>query len=148
MKNDVVETIVGAVVITLAVVFFIFAYKTAGIGTASGGYTINAVFGSVDGISVGTDVRISGVKVGSVTEQKLDPKTFQATLVLAIAPEIRLPEDSSAKITSEGLLGGNYVSVDPGGADTILAAGDTIEYTQGAIDLMSLIGQAVFGGNK
>lgn len=148
MKNDIVETIVGGVVITLAVVFFVFAYKTAGVGTASGGYLINAVFGSVDGVSVGTDVRISGIKVGSVADEKLDPETFQATLVLAIAPDIRLPEDSSAKITSEGLLGGNYISLTPGGADKMLAAGGTIEYTQGSIDLMSLIGQAVFGDKK
>jgi len=148
MKNDIVETIVGAAVITLAVVFFSFAYKTAGIGAASGGYNINAVFGSVDGISVGTDVRISGIKVGSVTEQKLDPETFQATLVLAISPDVRLPEDSSAKITSEGLLGGNYISLSPGGAENMLAAGGTIEYTQSAVDLMSLIGQAVFGDKK
>jgi len=148
MKNDVVETIVGAAVITLAVAFFSFAYNTAGIGAASGGYVINAVFGSADGVSVGTDVRISGIKVGSVTEQKLDPETYQATLVLAISPDIRLPEDSSAKITSEGLLGGNYISLSPGGAENMLVAGGTIEYTQSAVDLMSLIGQAVFGDKK
>ena len=148
MKNDIIETIVGGVVIAFAVVFFVYAYKTAGIGTASGGYTINAVFGSVDGVSVGTDVRVSGIKVGSVTEQKLDPETFQATLVLGLAPEVRLPEDTSAKITSEGILGGNYISLDPGGADNMMVSGDTIEHTQGAVDLMSLIGQAVFGGEK
>ncbi|MFV2092664.1 MAG: outer membrane lipid asymmetry maintenance protein MlaD [Hyphomicrobiales bacterium] len=148
MKNDVVETIVGAAVITLAVVFFTFAYKTAGIGSVSGGYVINAVFGSVDGVGVGTDVRISGIKIGSVMAQNLDPETFQATLVMSISPDVRLPEDSSAKITSEGLLGGNYISLSPGGAENMLAAGDTIEYTQSAVDLMSLIGQAVFGDKK
>lgn len=146
MKNDVLETIVGAAVIGLAIVFFVFAYRTAGVGAASGGYVVNAVFDSVNGISTGSDVRISGIKVGTVSDQKLDTETFQATVVMSIAPDVRLPDDSSAKITSEGLLGGNYISLEPGGADNMLAEGDTIEHTQGAIDLMSLIGQAVFGG--
>lgn len=148
MKNDVVETIVGGAVIVLAVVFFVFAYKSAGVGAATGGYEINAVFGSVDGVGIGTDVRISGIKVGAVSGQKLDPVTFEATLVLALAPEVKLPDDTSAKITSEGLLGGNYISLEPGNGDIMLVAGNTIEHTQGAVDLMSLIGQAVFGGEK
>lgn len=147
MKNDLIETIVGGVVIVVAIVFFVFAYRTAGVGAASGGYELNAVFDSVDGLSTGSDVRVSGIKVGSVTDQRLDSSTFQATIVMAIAPDVRLPEDSSAKITSDGLLGDRYISLEPGGADNMLAEGDTIELTQGAIDLMSLIGQAVFGGN-
>ena len=96
----------------------------------------------------GADVRLSGIKVGSVVGQRLDTDTFEAIVTVSIAPEVKLPTDSSAQIAAEGLLGGSYVSIQPGGAEELLAAGDTIEYTQGAVDLMSLIGQAVFGSKE
>jgi phospholipid/cholesterol/gamma-HCH transport system substrate-binding protein len=145
MKANVVETITGAIVIVVAVVFFVFAYRIADVGAASGGYQVDARFSQVSGLVTGSDVRLSGIKVGSVVDQKLDPKTYEAIVTLAIAPDVKLPSDSSAQVTSEGLLGGSYVSLQPGGAEEMLANGDTIEFTQGSVDLMSLIGQAVFG---
>jgi phospholipid/cholesterol/gamma-HCH transport system substrate-binding protein len=148
MKGNVVETITGAIVIAVAVLFFVFAYRIADVGAAAGGYELDARFSSAAGLVTGADVRVSGIKVGSVVGQKLDPKSFEAIVTLAIAPDVRMPKDSSAQITAEGLLGGSYVSLQPGGAEEMLAAGDTIEYTQGSVDLMSLIGQAVFGSKE
>ena len=145
MNANVVETITGAIVVAVAVVFFVFAYQIADVGAAAGGYQIDARFSRVSGLVTGADVRLSGIKVGSVVDQRLDPETYEAIVTMAIAPDIKLPTDSSAQITSEGLLGGGYVSLQPGGAAEMLAAGGTIESTQGAVDLMSLIGQAVFG---
>ena len=148
MKANAIETITGAIVIAVAVVFFIFAYQIADVGAASGGYQVDARFSSASGLVTGADVRLSGIKVGSVVDQRLDTDTFEAIVTLSVAPEVKLPNDTSAQIASEGLLGGSYVSLQPGGAEEMLAAGDTIEYTQGAVDLMSLIGQAVFGSKE
>ncbi|MHA1523954.1 MAG: outer membrane lipid asymmetry maintenance protein MlaD [Alphaproteobacteria bacterium] len=146
MTSKAIETLTGGAVICIAIIFFVYAYQAVTLKSASGSYTVLAEFGQVNGISTGSDVRLSGIKVGTVVGQKLNPETFQAILTLSIVPTVRLPEDSSAKITSDGLLGGNYVSLQPGGAENLLAEGDAIQYTQSAVDLMSLIGQALFGG--
>ncbi len=138
LKDNAVEALVGLLVLIVAVGFVLFAYQRS--GGAAGGYTIAARFPNVQGINTGTDVRVSGMKVGTVTGQRLDGKTFQAVLDLSIAPEIKLPVDSSAAITSEGLLGGNYIKLTPGGDPQVLKPGDEIEDTQGATDLMGLIG--------
>ena len=148
MKANAIETLTGAIVIAVAVVFFIFAYQIAEVGAASGGYQVDARFSSASGLVTGADVRLSGIKVGSVVNQRLDTETFEAIVTLSVSPDVKLPNDTSAQIAAEGLLGGSYVSLQPGGAEETLAAGDTIEYTQGAVDLMSLIGQAVFGGKE
>ncbi len=148
MKANAIETLTGAIVIAVAVVFFIFAYQIAEVGAASGGYQVDARFSSASGLVTGADVRLSGIKVGSVVNQRLDTETFEAIVTLSVSPDVKLPNDTSAQIATEGLLGGSYVSLQPGGAEETLAAGDTIEYTQGAVNLMSLIGQAVFGGKE
>lgn len=148
MNSRTIEILTGGVVIAVAVAFFVYAYQAVSLKAAAGSYTVAAKFDQVDGISTGSDVRLSGIKVGTVVGQKLDPETYQAELTLAIVPSIRLPEDSSAKITTEGLLGGRYISLQPGSSDNYLAQGDTIQYTQSALDLMSLIGQTVFGQGK
>jgi phospholipid/cholesterol/gamma-HCH transport system substrate-binding protein len=150
MGGNAVETLIGAVVLAVAGIFLFFAYSNAGVGTERG-YQLNALFDRVDGLNVGSDVRLSGIKVGSVTAAALDPKTFRAKVTFTVHDEVVLPDDSAAKIASQGLLGGNYLQLDPGGSDTNLAPGGTIKYTQGAVDLMGLIGQAVFsytGGGK
>jgi len=144
MKQTVAETLIGAVVIAVAGVFFTFVYTTSGIGSGSDGYRVVAEFQNVEGVSPGTDVRMSGIKVGTVVDQSLDSDTFQALLTLSIDDTIKLPEDSSAKITSEGLLGSKFVALEAGGAQTMLENGDHIIYTQSAIDIWGLIGQAMF----
>ena len=148
MKQNLMETAVGALVIAIALGFFIFMYSTTGVGKGSGGYHLTAKFKNVEGINVGSDVRMSGIKIGSVTNQSLDSKTFDAILTFAIDPTIKLPDDSTAKITSEGLLGGKFIALEPGGSETILADGGTITYTQGALDLWALVSDYMFSGKK
>jgi phospholipid/cholesterol/gamma-HCH transport system substrate-binding protein len=148
MKSNALETLVGAAVIALAVAFFAFAWKTAGHGGAGGGYHVTADFDNASGVSVGSDVRIAGIKVGSVIGQTLNPANFQARIDMLINRDVQIADDSSAKIASEGLLGSNFISLEPGGSETKLADGDAISYTQGAIDVWSLISQAMFSKPK
>ena len=108
------------------------------------GYKLIAEFDRIDGLTVGSDVRMSGIKVGTVIDQKLNKQNFYATVTLAINDDIELPDDTSAKITMEGLLGGNYVSLTPGGSFDLLTDGDEISYTQGSVDLIGLVSQAMF----
>lgn len=145
MKSSAVETLVGAIIIALALGFFTYAYKTAGLGgTTSAGYHVSAEFDNASGVAIGSDVRIAGIKIGTVTGQGLNPKSFQARVEMVISPNISLADDTSAKIASEGLLGANFVSLEPGGADERLKEGSVISYTQGAVDIWSLISQAMF----
>ncbi len=148
MKSNALETLVGAAVIGLALAFFAFAWTTAGHGGAGGGYHVTADFDNASGVSVGSDVRIAGIKVGSVIGQSLNPANFQARIDMLINREVKISDDSSAKIASEGLLGSNFISLEPGGSDTKLADGDAISYTQGSIDVWSLISQAMFSKPK
>ncbi len=106
-------------------------------------YELVARFPNVTGVSVGTDVRVSGMKVGRVIAQELDPATWQAVLRLAIDRKVSLPADSSAAITSEGLLGGSFIALIPGGEEERLGPGDEIIDTQGATDLMGLVGAVI-----
>ena len=143
MKNNVLETVLGAVVVLMALGFFGYMYVSTDSGPISG-YELTARFSRVDGITPGSDVRLSGIKIGTVSAQSLDPVTYMAVLNMQIRQDIELPDDSSVKITSEGLLGGNYLNLEPGGSEDMLAHGDEIIFTQGSVDLMSLIGQAIF----
>ena len=149
LKDNLVEAMLGAAVLAVAALFIVFAYRSTERGTGTG-YALFAMFPSAQGINVGSDVRISGVKVGTVTSQMLDPKTFQAKVTFSVENQIKLPTDTSIKIASEGLLGGSFLALSPGGEDATLKAGDQIEQAQGAVDLMGLISQAVFkaGGAK
>ncbi len=141
----------GAVVLAIAVVFGFFAYSSAQFRTV-GGYEITARFDRVEGTQAGGDVRISGIKVGTILSQELDPKTFQAVLHLNIQDSIKLPVDTVASITSAGLLGEKFLSLEPGADDKTIDPGGQIRFTQPPISLESLLGQAVFslqgGGNK
>jgi phospholipid/cholesterol/gamma-HCH transport system substrate-binding protein len=148
MKQNLMETAVGALVIAIALGFFIFMYSTTGVGKGSGGYHLTAKFKNVEGINVGSDVRMSGIKIGSVTSQTLDNKSYDAVLTFAIDPAIKLPDDSTAKITSEGLLGGKFIALEPGGSETLLSDGGTITYTQGALDLWALVSDYMFSGKN
>jgi phospholipid/cholesterol/gamma-HCH transport system substrate-binding protein len=132
------ETILGAAVTVVAASFFVFAAAQAGQTGSSGGYELTARFQRVDGIAVGSDVRVSGVKVGVVRAVALDPDTYLAQLTLTIDSNIEVLDESTARISSDGLLGGAYVSIEPAGLD-VLAPGSEIPNTSGAIDLFGLI---------
>lgn len=147
MQNNAVETLIGAVVISIAVAFLMFAYSSTGAGPITG-YEVQAKFNRADGINVGTDVRLSGIKVGTVSRMSLDPTTYNAVLTLALESSVKLPDDSSARITSDGLLGNQYVSIEPGGSQMPIAAGGEIENTQGTVDLIGLVSKAMFGAGE
>ena len=144
-----VETIVGAAVVALAVGFFFYASKTAGVGSnVSGGYKVIAEFDNAEGINVGTDVRLAGIKIGTVTNQDLNTDNFMARVEMTLDPKISLSDDTAAKITSEGLLGGKFIKLEPGGSETKLAEGSLLTITQGAVDIWSLISSAMFDKAK
>ncbi len=147
MKNSTVETLIGAAVVAIAAGFFIFAYQTSGKATASGAYRLVAEFDNAEGVSIGSDVRMAGVKIGSVVGFDLNVENYQAKATIEVDPSLKLTEDATAKVTSEGLLGSKFISLEQGGADTFLAAGDPISNTQGAVDIWSLISQAMFEKN-
>jgi phospholipid/cholesterol/gamma-HCH transport system substrate-binding protein len=142
-RHGVAEVLTGAIVLIVAIGFLAFAVAHSG-RTAGSGYDLQARFDHIDGLNVGGDVRIAGVKVGTVTETRIDPKTFNAVVTLTVRDGIELPKDSAAAITSESLLGGKYISLSPGGDDTILKPGQTITITQGSVSLEELLGKFIF----
>lgn len=140
------EVVVGGAVLAVAVGFLIYAGQATGFSGNTSEYELSASFRTADGVSVGTDVRLAGVKVGRVTELELDPETFRANTTITVRDGIEVPDDSSLAISSEGLLGGNYVEIMPGGSPFALAAGDEIQFTQGSVSLVGLLTKFVGSG--
>ncbi len=147
MTRNFLETILGAVVLAVAVAFFFYAYQSNHAGS-SDGYDLLAQFDRVDGLDNGADVRIGGIKVGSVTEQTLDPESYRAQVNFTVQSNVELPLDTSAAIMSDGLLGGKYLSLEPGGDIDMLEAGDEITLTQSSVRLEDLIGQLIYSGGS
>lgn len=143
LRENWLEALVGVAVLAVAAWFLSFAYRVTGSGARGGTYELTARFPNATGVTAGTDIRISGLKVGQVTRLDLDPKTYQAVARFTVDGAVKLPADSSAAITQAGLLGGSYVSLVPGGDAAVLRPGDEISDTQGSADLMGLIGQYV-----
>lgn len=143
MSRNAIETLMGGVVLVVTGFFLVFAYTRGNVATVEG-YTVTAKFSGIDGLRMGDDVKLSGIKVGSVVGQTLDPEYYQAIVTLSIDPQIRLPDDSSASIASEGLLGGKYVALEPGGSEEMLAQGSEITLTQPSVNLESLIGKLIY----
>ncbi len=146
MQNNTVETLIGALVVLVAVGFLVFAYTSTSSGSISG-YELKARFSSADGITAGTDIRLHGVKIGTVSGVSLDPKTYAAIVGLSVRSDVAIPDDSSVKVTSAGILGSSYLAIQPGGSDKMLAPGGEITNTQGSIDLMGLIGRVIYGNS-
>ena len=147
MQRNTLEPVRGAIVLLAAAGFVTLAYEAADI-KGNGGYEIIAEFGSTGGLSVGDDVRISGIKVGRITEQSLNPITYSARIAMAIAPDIEIPADSSARITAATLLGGNYLELMPGAEDEMLAAGAVIYDTRDPVSISDLLGKMVFSSGN
>lgn len=135
------EIILGFVVIAAAAAFLVYSLSAGGAGGAPDGYDVTAKFGDVGALAPGANVSVAGVKIGAVTEITLDPTSYLAVAHLRIDRKVKLPVDSTAKITSDSLLGGAHVVISPGGAAENLKAGSQIENAQGAVDLFGLIGQ-------
>ena len=145
MGRNIVETIVGVLVLLVAGVFVFYAFAKSDRAGASG-YEVVARFGRIDGLKRGADVTLSGVKVGTVTSVALDPKTYQAIVRLSVEPNVNLPADTNAKIVSESLLGGTVVALEPGSDDKRIRADGEIQNTQDSIPLTELIAKFMFGG--
>jgi len=148
MSEHTTEVIVGAGVLAAAIGFVIYAGQISGFTNSSATYPLEASFRSLEGVSVGTDVRLAGVKVGTVSDVDLNTETFRADTVVTLNSEVAIPDDSAIVIASEGLLGGNFVEIVPGGSPFYFEAGDTIEDTQGAVSLVSLLLKFVSGSSE
>jgi phospholipid/cholesterol/gamma-HCH transport system substrate-binding protein len=142
-RRNAVEVLTGAVVLVVAVGFLGFAVAHSG-RSSSSGYTLTAKFDRIDGLSVGADVRLAGVKVGSVLNEQIDPKSYLAVVTLSVRDGLELPKDSSAAVNSESLLGGEYISLSPGGDSAMLAPGGVITITQSTVSLEQLLGKFIF----
>lgn len=138
------ETLVGAAVLLVAVAFFIFAYTKADVADVSG-YSVYAEFSNVGSLKTGDDVKIAGIKVGTVTTMELDPDWYVAKVRMSISPGVALTSDTFVSIASASLLGGNYIALQPGGGPPA-EDGYVFDRTQGAVDLMDMISRALFGG--
>ena len=143
MQLNMLETVMGAIVLLTAVAFVSLAYEAANI-RGTDGYELEAEFGATGGLSVGDDVRISGIKVGRISRQELDPVTYAARIVMSLDERIRIPADSSARITAASLLGGNYLELIPGADEDMMQPGEVIFDTRDPVSLTDLLGKAVF----
>jgi len=147
MQRNMLETVMGAIVLLMAAGFVSIAYEAANIRGADG-YEIEAEFGATGGLSVGDDVRISGIKVGRIAGQELDPVTYAARIVISLDERIRIPADSSARITAASLPGGNYLELIPGADEEMMQPGEVIYDTLDPVSLTDLLGKAVFSAGN
>ncbi len=144
MSKNIIETIVGALVLVLAV-YFVFTALSKGTEEDPDSYELIAKFDRIDGLAVGSDVRVSGLNVGKILEQTIEDKTYLAVVKFSVDERVELPKDSSAEIIGDGLLGSKYLALIPGGAEDNMEDGDQVQFTQPAISIESLIGKFVFG---
>ncbi len=152
MRRNVIETVMGGVVLIVAAMFVGIAFQS-GTVTTPAGYQIIAEFDDASGLGPGSEVRMSGVKIGTVHSQELDPETYFAVVTLNISESVGLPRDTSARIIADGLLGSNFIALEPGGDEDMIPAGGEITFTQGSINVVDLLGRFIFsaaeaGGEK
>lgn len=147
MAGSTTEVLTGAGVLVAAIGFLVYASGGESLAPARGSYELRASFRSVEGVSVGTDVRMAGVKIGSVTSLELNPQTFFADARFTVRDGIVIPDDSTAVIASEGLLGGAFLEILPGGSPNDLQPGAEIEDTQGAVSVIALMMKFVGGSS-
>jgi phospholipid/cholesterol/gamma-HCH transport system substrate-binding protein len=146
MKRSAIETLLGAFVLAVAGFFLVFSYQTAKVGSMNG-YTVTADFSGIGGLKSGDDVLISGVKVGSITAVELLPDSFLARVFMDVDSSIQLPMDTAALISSESLLGGRYLALEPGADEKMIEEGGHVQFTQAPQNLEQLLGQFIFSMN-
>ena len=142
MSKAVIESVVGALVLAVAIISVLVVFQSSDTQRVEG-YQLTASFDNAEGLSAGTDIRLAGIKIGSVGSSRVDPKSFEATVVFNIDAGVSLPADSVARVVPDGLLGGNFIEINPGGAEESLQPGGVIENTRGAINVVELISQIV-----
>ncbi len=143
MNKRPVETIMGIVVIVIAALFLFFAYRVSDLQVVKG-YTVSAHFLKVGGLTIGSDVRLNGIKVGTVISQKLNPEDYVAEIKMSLASDLKLPKDSSAIIASDGLMGNKFIKLEPGKDSEILKDGDEISNTKDFKTLEDMVGEIIF----
>lgn len=151
MRKKPVETIMGLVVLIIALLFLGFAYRVSDLQVVKG-YTVKAEFLKVGGLSTGSDVRINGIKVGTVTAQQLNNEDYTVDVVMSIGSDVKLPKDSIAAIVGDGLMGDKFVKIEPGKDKEFLQDGDTFAKTKDFKTLEDMVGEVIFmvtdSGNK
>ena len=148
MASNLSETLVGAMVVATAVGFLAYAGQVAGVSTGGDRYELHAKFASAQGLNVGGEVQLAGVRVGTITKLELDTTTYQAVTTFTVRSDVEIPEDSEAKVASEGLLGGNFLELTPGGSDYMLESGAEVEFTQGSVSLLNLLAKFASGSGS
>jgi phospholipid/cholesterol/gamma-HCH transport system substrate-binding protein len=148
VRRNFAEVLTGLVVLIVAAGFLVYAIANSGRAAIGDGYPLYAQFNNIAGLTVGSDVRLAGVKIGAVESETINPKTFLAEVRMSIRHGVELPKDSSVEVASESLLGGVYLAVQPGGDTQILQPGQTITITQGAVSLQDLLGKFIFSATN
>lgn len=143
MTRNIIETGMGAIVILVAVVFLVFSYSVSDLRPAQG-YDVVAKFNAVDGLTVGSDVRVAGVKVGTVVGERIDQEQYRAVVTMKINDNIDLPDDTAVRISSAGILGGKYVKLEPGSSKQMVESGGELTNTKDVISLEELLGKVIF----
>ena len=143
MHRNIIETVMGGVVLLVAIAFVVIAFQGGSV-SRNAGYPVVAEFDNAAGLAPGSEVRMSGVKIGTVKSQELDPETFFAVVTMDISKSIKLPRDTSARILADGLLGSSFVSLEPGGEEDVIPPGGQITFTQGSINVVDLLGRFIF----
>ena len=149
MNKRPVETIMGIVVLVVAALFMFFAYKVSDLQVVKG-YELNARFLKVGGLNTGADVRINGIKVGTVVAQKINSLDYMVDVKLSILPNISIPSDSTVLVVGDGLMGDKFIKIEPGNSPDKLQNGDVIEKTKDAKSLEDMVGEIIFmvSGNE
>lgn len=147
MRYSPIEIVMGAMVLVVAVGFLILGMESIN-NNQKEGYNISLIFGSTSGLKNGDDVKISGINVGKITKLDLDVDDYNARVMVKLFDNIKIPDDSSARITSSSLLGGNYLDIVPGSSDTFLSPNDVIYDTSDPVSFTDMLGKIVFSGNK
>jgi len=145
MANNILETVMGAVVIAIAIIFVVFMYRAADIAPTDG-YQLTAKFNSIDGLNVGADVRMSGIRIGSVTSADLEQPSLLAVVKMSIRDGVGIPDDSAVRVLTDGLMGDTFLAIEPGGGIDNLKGGDQFKFAQGSVNLIDLVGQAIYSG--
>lgn len=143
MKRNIIETVLGAIVLIVAGAFLLYSSSATKAGAVEG-YEVSVRFNEIGGLKSGDDVRIGGVKIGSVKDIALDPATYQATVTMSIEDDVKLPTDTAARISSESLMGGAYLGLVPGGEEENIRPGGSVKYAQDAQNLEQLLGKFIF----